>query len=107
VTVLEFVPEPGRVLEEAARTARTGLCVGALNRHSLLGAARRLRGGPVWGQAHLFTPRELVGMLRQAAGARARALRWKTGLWPLLPGLVASLPWGGFVGAAVELEPGS
>ena len=105
ITTLEFTSEPMRVLTEAIRVARLGLIIGALNRTSLLAWRRRLRGGPIWNMAEYFSPGELAECVRQAGGDRVRSVRWRTTLWPLP--LIGSLPlpWGGFIGMAVKLEP--
>lgn len=100
VTTLEFVSNPDRALLEALRTARQGLILGVLNRHSLLGWQRKRQGGPLWGAARFFTPGELVYLLRRVAG-RPVQITWQTTLWPIWPGALP-LPWGGFIGMAVQ-----
>lgn len=103
VTTLEFVPDPERVVAEAARVARRGLLVGALNRHSLLG--RELAGSrlPPWSAAHLFTPSELADLVRRASAPRRAEISWQTTLWPRFSGAIG-LPWGGFVGLTARLD---
>jgi ubiquinone/menaquinone biosynthesis C-methylase UbiE len=104
ITTLEFLPDPLGALDEAARVARQGVVVGSLNRHSLLGMRRRFSRDRLWRGARLPALGTLVRWAREAAGPRARAVRWRTTLWPL-PGLGAlRLPWGGFAGLALHLK---
>jgi len=105
ITTLEFTNEPLRALTEAVRVARTGVLLGVLNRTSFLGRRRRRAGGPVWSLARFFSPAELVESVHQAGGDRVRSVHWRTTLWPLP--LIGSLPipWGGFIGMAVQLDP--
>ena len=106
ITALEFVPDPGRVLAEAVRVARVGILLGVLNRWSLLALRHRYAGKAVWRAARFFGPWELALLVRQAAGQRAGAITWRTTLW-LLPGVAdLPLPWGGFIGMAVQLTVG-
>jgi ubiquinone/menaquinone biosynthesis C-methylase UbiE len=98
ITTLEFVPDPLRALAEAVRVARQGLLLGVLNRWSVLALRHRLSGKALW----------------RAAGHRIKAITWRTTLWPLwplwpMPGAGdLPLPWGGFIGMAVQLhEKGS
>lgn len=100
ITTLEFVSNPDQVLSEALRVARQGLILGVLNRCSLLGWQRMREGGPLWGTARFFTPRELVHLLREISN-RPVHITWHTTLWPLWPGSLP-LPWGGFIGMAVQ-----
>jgi SAM-dependent methyltransferase len=105
ITSLEFVPDPGRGLDEALRVARRGLLLGGLNRHSWLGLQCRRSGQLPWTAANFFTVRELVAQVRSRAGGRLARLSWRTTLWPL-PGVGSlPLPWGGFVGLLAELHP--
>jgi ubiquinone/menaquinone biosynthesis C-methylase UbiE len=103
VATLEFVISPLRVIMEAARVARRGLLIGALNRASRLG--RRIRSAVVepWMSAHLLTVSELRRYVVAACGERQRSSMWLTTLWP---GHSKSLrlPWGDFVGMAVRWE---
>lgn len=104
ITTLEFVPDPLRALAEAARVARTGLILGVLNRHSLLTVRYRCSRKPVWRAARFLTPGELNRLVRKAAGQRVRSIRWRTTLWPLSFVGDLALPWGGFIGMAVQLD---
>jgi len=104
ITTLEFLPEPARALAEAIRVARQGVLLGVLNRWSLLALRYRLSGKAMWQSARFFGPWELAGMAREAAGLRTRTVRWWTTLWPI-PGVRdLPLPWGGFIGVAVQLH---
>jgi len=101
ITTLEFVADPSQALTEAARVARHGLIMGVLNRQSLLAWQLRRSGKPLWQVAHLFTPAELVQMVKQIVGKRDKIV-WRTTLWPLWSG-ASVLPWGGFIGMGVHL----
>jgi ubiquinone/menaquinone biosynthesis C-methylase UbiE len=103
ITTLEFLAEPERALTEAVRVARCGLLLGVLNRHSLLAARRHASGTAVWKAAHFFTVPELVRLVKCASGSRFYSLRWRTTLWPLPIIGSLPLPWGGFIGMAVQL----
>lgn len=100
VTTLEFVSDPILVLEEALRVAGRGLILGILNRQSVLGWTLRRAGGPVWETAHFFTPTEMVQLVHRAAKGPVE-ITWRTTLWPLWRGALP-LPWGGFIGMAVQ-----
>jgi ubiquinone/menaquinone biosynthesis C-methylase UbiE len=104
ITTLEFVVDPQRALSEALRVAGQGMILGVLNRHSLLGIRRLRSAKPPWDAAKLYTPRELVCLVEEAAGERPVSLQWRTTLWPLP--LVSSLPlpWGGFIGMAARID---
>ncbi|MGD8397914.1 MAG: class I SAM-dependent methyltransferase [Anaerolineae bacterium] len=103
LTTLEFVGDPVGALVEALRVARLGLILGVLNRQSLLGRRMEREGGPIWDVARFFAPSELVRLVqRAAAGSRAEVF-WRTALWPVWPGSLP-LPWGGFIGIAVQLS---
>jgi ubiquinone/menaquinone biosynthesis C-methylase UbiE len=103
VTALEFVPGPDRALAEALRVARQGVILGVLNGHSVLGRRLKHQGGPVWGVARFYTPGELVRLVRCVAAGKPIALHWRTTLWPLWP-TALPLPWGAFIGMAIELQ---
>lgn len=100
VTTLEFVSEPVGVLEEALRVSRRGLILGILNRQSVMGWSLRRAGGPVWEAARLFTPAEMVQLVHRAT-RKPVEIMWRTTLWPLWRGALP-LPWGGFIGMAVQ-----
>jgi ubiquinone/menaquinone biosynthesis C-methylase UbiE len=102
ITTLEFLPDPAKALAEALRVARHGLILGVLNRQSLLGRHLKSEGGPVWDTAYFFTPGELTQLVQCAAAGRRVRTVWQTTLWPVWPGALP-LPWGGFIGLAVQV----
>lgn len=104
ITTLEFLPHPARALAEAVRVARQGVLLGALNRWSLLTLRYRLSGKPMWRCARFFGPWELAALMRQAAGGRMKSMTWRTTLWPIASVRDLPLPWGGFIGVAVQLH---
>jgi len=108
VTVLEFVPDPGSALREAARICRRGLLLGVLNRWSVLAASRRLRGGPAWSHARFFSPPEPLELITQPLRSQLESLEWDTTLLPRgLGSLARLLPVGGFIGVRVALAKDS
>jgi ubiquinone/menaquinone biosynthesis C-methylase UbiE len=104
ITTLEFVENPFQALEEAVRVARRGLILGVLNRWSLLALRYRSSGKTLWQAAHFYSVEEVKRLVAIAAGERFLSVRWRTTLWPIpqLPDL--RLPWGGFIGLAVQLD---
>lgn len=109
ITALEFLPDPEGGLAEAVRVARQGVLLGVLNRWSVLALRYRASGTELWRSARFFGISELVRLVRRAAGRRAKSLAWRTTLWPVPALHDLPLPWGGFVGLAMQLreEPGA
>lgn len=114
LTVLEFCPDPGLAVREAARVAKKGLLVGYLNRMSCHGLGMRLfpGHGPLR-QAKWFTPASLNRLLRDNLGRRPAWTRsvlpgpmrtwnecapWRQLNTPILP-----LPLGAFCARVVSL----
>jgi ubiquinone/menaquinone biosynthesis C-methylase UbiE len=106
ITIVEFTEDPVRIVSEAIRVARHGVILGVLNRTSVLGWRRRRAGGAPWNAATFFSPAELRLIVHQAGGRRIDAITWRTALWPLPIIGSLPLPWGGFIGMAVRLNPG-
>lgn len=104
ITTLEFLPDPAHALAEAVRVARHGILLGVLNRWSLLTLRYRLSGKSMWRAARFFGPWELARAAWRAAGARAKAVSWRTTLWPISGMRDLPLPWGGFIGMVVQLH---
>jgi len=111
VTALEFITPPLAALEEAARVARRGVLIGALNSWSPVAWWRRVRAW--WGRrpssyqgAGFFSPRDLERLAGRLAG-REPAVRWRTGLYPVswLDGVTA-LPFGAFVTVSIRFDKG-
>jgi len=113
ITVLEFVAEPRRLLQEMARCIRPGgrIVVGALNKCSLLGIRHRVRPSEIFGSAKMFSRSELHGLLLDFGRATVRAaafvIPWRWLLWtaPALDAVGRSvrLPWGDFLVGEVRL----
>ena len=104
ITTLEFVADPQSALSEAVRVARRGLLLGVLNRYSLLAVKRKICATPPWNEARFLSLGGLMRSLRDVAGTRLARIQWRTTLWPV-PGLRSlPLPWGGFIGMAVQLR---
>lgn len=101
ITTLEFLSNPLLALSTALRVARMGMILGVINRHSWLGLRYRLKGGPIWRSAQLYTPRELVNMLSNILPKQYK-ITYSTTIWPFFAG-VSKCPWGGFIGLAVIL----
>jgi SAM-dependent methyltransferase len=104
VTTLEFLPDPMRALVEAVRVSRQGVVLGVLNRWSLLAVRYRLSGKALWRSARFYAPGELAVLARRAAGRRAGTVVWRTTLWPISGVRDLPLPWGGFIGLAMQLH---
>jgi len=104
VTALEFMSPPAAAVEEAARVARRGLLIGALNRWSPVAWWRRLRVASSYGGAGFFSPRELKRLAVRLED-RAPLVRWRTGLYPCscFDG-VTGLPFGAFVVMSVRFR---
>lgn len=73
VTALEFMPDPRRALQEAARVARRGMLLGVLNRWSWTAFRRRLASRfseSVYRSAHFYSGAQLKNLVRDAVGDR-------------------------------------
>ena len=71
ITVLEFLPDPTEALKEAARVAREKVYIGILNKASILGITRRIKGRfrkSIYNQARFYTIWGIVGMVRKVLG---------------------------------------
>jgi ubiquinone/menaquinone biosynthesis C-methylase UbiE len=105
ITTLEFIGDAQSALVEACRVARTGLLLGALNRHSLLGQRLTRKTSPPWTSARLYTVGELKTLVMRAAGDLRPRVHSRTTLWPAW-GSSLPLPWGGFIGVRVTWSGG-
>ena len=68
ITVLEFSPDPAAALREASRVARDEVYLGVLNKASLLGITRRVKGKlrkSIYNEAKFFTIWEIERMVRR------------------------------------------
>jgi len=106
-TTLEFLESPGLAIAEAARVARCGLVLLALNRWSR-GACSRRWGrdsqGSLLRDARDLSLSETRRLIREGAGPRVKTLSWRSTLFPRpLDAMVARLPLGDVLGVSVEL----
>ncbi len=117
LTVLEFCPDPGLALREAARVARKGLIIGYLNRFSLhwlftQGLPGR-RAGSHLGRARWFFPWEMRQLAMTNLGHRPYTCRcvlpgpmstWREAApWRHVNAPILALPVGAFCVARVNL----
>ena len=82
ITVLEFLPDPIGALKEAARVSREKVYIGVLNKASILGIARRIKGrfrNSIYNQARFYTIWEIEGVVRRVLGNIS--LTWKSVLF--------------------------
>lgn len=107
MTTLEFLDEPAMALAEAARIARRGLLVIALNRWSLGGLSRRWgtqARQPLLSQARDVSVAALWAMVKAAVGTRLQGLQWVSTLFPDgLWRVQAPIPLGDVIGMAVRM----
>ncbi len=110
VTALEFVDDPEKALNEAARVARKSIILGVLNRQSLLGRWRKFTGllkRNTYSDARFFTPGELARLCRQAAAANTKEadIYWSGALClrQLVMKQSARCPFRAFIGMRVKL----
>ena len=118
ITVIAFVSDPTKVLKEAGRVARAQIYLGVLNKISLLGINRRIKGkfrDSIYNQAKFYSIWEIEAMVRRAMGKVP--LEWRSTLFsPLswhkyiyrLDRLMPSVnnPFGAFLGVKLNVERG-
>lgn len=104
ITTLEFLPQPVRALQEAARVARLGIVLGVLNRWHPLAWQRKRSRLALWQAAHFYSPFELARLVQRAMGNRVIHITWHTTLLPgLRPRRSSRLPLGAFIGMRLTL----
>jgi hypothetical protein len=105
LTALEFFETPDRALAEAARVARAGLIVMALNRWSRGGWSRRWgrdSGGSLLQHARDFSLRELRDLIRGSVRRPIERIYWKSTVFPVpLHRAILQLPFGDVLGMAI------
>ena len=71
ITALEFVSDPSKALQEAARVGRGKLYLGVLNKASFTGIYRRIKSifqESIYNKARFYTIWEMEGMVNRALG---------------------------------------
>jgi SAM-dependent methyltransferase len=107
ITTLEFIEDPYTALKEAVRVAKKRIILGVLNRNSLLGWRRKSATRPPWDRARFLSPNALSDLITRSCAGDSPRIWWQTTLWPLPFVHSLPLPWGGFIGMRVELQPKS
>ncbi len=117
ITVLEFVDDPRKALEEAFRVTRDRMFIGVLNPYALNGLKlyfKRMFTETIYEHARFFSIWELKKMIRELLGEVP--ISWRSiHLFPSATGeigkkiaylnLAQKLPFGAFIGIVVTLRP--
>lgn len=114
INSLEFVDDPVKAIEEAARVAKDRLFIGALNRYTVQGkikGASAILERSVCSKAHFFSVWELKNIIRSVLGNVP--LSWRAvNLLAQSPddfihqnALIRKLPFGSYIGMVVSLMP--
>jgi SAM-dependent methyltransferase len=117
ITTLEFVENPKKALEEACRVAKDKIFLGVLNRYSITGIHRRIKGifsRNIYNHACFFSIWELKAMIRSLLGDVP--ISWRTVCQlSAFPGqitskieqfsLIQKCPFGTLIGMVVTLLP--
>jgi ubiquinone/menaquinone biosynthesis C-methylase UbiE len=117
ITTLEFVEDPQKALEEACRITKDKIFIGVLNRYSIKGIQRRIKGmfvKTVYNRGKFFSVWELKQIVRTVLGDVP--ISWRTTCQlPVIHGNIASrieqlsllqrCPFGAFAGMVVTLAP--
>lgn len=108
VACFEYMPDPVRVLREAARVARKGIVLGLMNSWSLPTVRRRLQmafgKNDYYVNAHFYSLLQMKSIVRRAFGSTANLVKWSTTLYPKPLGLECEteIPFGAFLAVAIK-----
>lgn len=108
IACFEYMPDPLKVLREAARVSRKGILMGLMNRWSWPTIRRRIQEffgkNPFYTNAHFYSLPEFQRLLQRAFGTGYEP-RWRSTLFPpFLPLEDAAVPLGAFLGVSVRFE---
>ena len=117
ITALEYVQDPAKVIEEAARVAKDKIFIGVYNRYAFKCIEMRVRGifsETVFNRAQFFSIWQLKRMVKKALGNVPVAyktiscfstMRFPYGNALHLSDLADKYPFGGFVGILITPVP--
>lgn len=109
ITTFEYYINPVKVIQEAARVARSGIAFGMMNRNSPKFIRRKIQQAfgknPFYITATFYTPRLLIQQIDIALKGRAYSLEWTcTGLPKWFPVQQWSVPVGDFFGLYIKFS---
>ena len=107
ITTFEYYINPVKVIQEAARVARSGIAFGMMNRNSCKFIRRKIQQAfgknPFYITATFYTPQLLIQQIDIALKGRAYSLEWTcTGLPKWFPVQQWSVPVGDFFGLYIK-----
>ncbi|HTE27893.1 class I SAM-dependent methyltransferase [Flavitalea sp.] len=107
ITTFEYYINPVKVIQEAARVARSGIAFGMMNRNSPKFIRRKIQQAfgknPFYITATFYTPGLLIQQIDIALKGRAYSLEWTcTGLPKWFPVQQWSVPVGDFFGLYIK-----
>ncbi len=117
ITTLEYVVNPQKAIEEAARVAKDRLFICIMNRYAINNMQKRLKGifeESIFNKAQFFSIWELTDIIRTVVGEVP--ISWRTaGLFPsIAPSfinrieetkIIQKIPFGTYAGIIVTLKP--
>lgn len=108
ITTLEYVSDPQKAIEEAARVAKDRLFIAVMNSYAIISMQKKLKGvfeESMFRRAHLFSIWELKNIVKEIIGSVP--LSWRTlTFFPLVSvPVVQKNPFGSYLAVLVTLEP--
>jgi ubiquinone/menaquinone biosynthesis C-methylase UbiE len=110
IACLVYMPDPIKVIREAARVARRGIIFGLINRWSLPTVRRMIQvkmgKNPYYRNAKFYSILDIKQTLHEALGDAYKIPYWNTAVFPnnLEETKSSLLPFGAFLGVAVKLR---
>lgn len=109
ITTFEYYRDPVKVIQEAARVAKYGICMGMMNRNTPKFFRRRIQQAfgknPFYVTATFYTPASLIKIIEKALAGRDYTIEWTcTGLPKWFPVQQWSIPYGDFFGLYIKFN---
>jgi len=110
IACMEYMPNPAKVLSEAARVARKGIILGLMNKWSLPTIRRiiqvKMGKNPYYRGAKFYSALSIKEILKEGLKDTYNIPHWSTTVFPKILGNAESsfIPFGAFLGVAVKLR---